>query len=54
MMPATSVKQSTAYPRPRTSHRPEDLFREPAYPDGQPYAGDDVLEDDEAPGNITP
>jgi hypothetical protein len=52
-MPATNVKQPTAYPRPRTSHRPEDLFREPDYPDGQPYARDDDLEDD-GPPNITP
>jgi len=47
-MATTAVKQPPVYPRPRTQHRPEDLFREPVYPDGPYDRGDedDVLEDD--------
>ncbi|MGP3737996.1 hypothetical protein ACTWJ9_33340 (plasmid) [Streptomyces sp. GDS52] len=35
------------WPRPQLVHDHASLFREPAYADGQPYAADDDLEDDE-------
>jgi hypothetical protein len=44
-MPATVTLPKLSYPRPELRHRHEDLFREPAYEDGQPYTDDD-LEDE--------
>lgn len=38
------------WPRPPLIHDHRTLFREPAYTDGQPYADDDDLEDDEPAG----
>jgi hypothetical protein len=42
--PVTTVRP----PLPRLPFRPEDLFREAAYTDGQPYARDDEDEDGDA------
>lgn len=42
-MPATTIN----YPRPRLVHDHAVLFREPAYPDGQPYTDDPDDEDDD-------
>jgi hypothetical protein len=51
-MPVTALpakpKQKLSYPRPPLSFQHGDLFREPAYQDGQPYADDDLEDDDEA------
>lgn len=42
-MPATAVppKARIVYPRPPVAVLRADLFREPAYEDGQPYDQDD-------------
>jgi hypothetical protein len=45
-MPATATPPKPAYPRPELRHQHADLFREPVYADGQPYDGDDDLEDE--------
>ena len=47
----TAVRHAPAYPRPPLVFQHRDLFREPAYENGQPYADED--EDDE-PATITP
>ncbi|MFE6412631.1 hypothetical protein ACFVOR_37490 [Streptomyces sp. NPDC057837] len=46
-MPTTATKPRIDYPRPPVVFQHRDLFREPAYEDGQPYTGDEDLEDDE-------
>ncbi|MFJ8657408.1 hypothetical protein ACIRNU_34360 [Streptomyces rochei] len=40
------------YPRPPLVRDHRELFREPTYPDGQPYAED--LDEDDEPPTITP
>lgn len=40
-MPATATRLRIDYPRPPLTVRHTDLFREPAYEDGEPYAQDD-------------
>ena len=52
-MPATATPPKPAYPRPPLAFQREDLFREPTYNDGQPYALEDD-EDDEPAASITP
>ena len=48
-MPATATKPQPVYPRPPIAVLHGDLFREPAYEDGEPYGqGDD--EDDNLEG----
>ena len=44
-MPATAIKPQPVYPRPPVTVRHADLFREPAYEDGQPYDQDDDEDD---------
>jgi hypothetical protein len=46
-MPATAIKPQPVYPRPPIAVLHADLFREPAYEDGEPYAQDDK-DDNEA------
>ena len=40
-MTTTALRPPIAYPRPPVAVLPADLFREPAYEDGQPYDQDD-------------
>ncbi|MGV9278133.1 hypothetical protein [Streptomyces griseosporeus] len=53
-MPAPTIppKPKQAYPRPPIAVLAGDLFREPVYDDGQPYADDS--EDDDEDAIITP
>ncbi|MYW49628.1 hypothetical protein [Streptomyces sp. SID161] len=44
-MPATATRPRIDYPRPPITVLPADLFREPVYEDGEPYAAGDDEED---------
>lgn len=43
----TATLKQSRWPRPQLVHDHAALFREPVYVDGQPYAVDDDLEDDD-------
>lgn len=45
--PPRTASPHREWPRPALVHDHRQLFREPAYLDGQPYTNDDDLEDDE-------
>lgn len=40
-MPATATRPRIDYPRPQVTVLHTELFREPVYEDGEPYAQDD-------------
>lgn len=46
MTAPTPVKPKPTWPRPQLVHQHADLFREPAYENGEPYAEQDDEDDD--------
>lgn len=46
-MPAPALAPKPSWPKPRLVHQHADLFREPAYQDGQPYTNHDDEDDDD-------
>lgn len=47
-MPATVTRPRIDYPRPPVTVLAADLFREPVYEEGQPYAREDEDDDGDA------
>ncbi|MGA5670122.1 hypothetical protein ACPCTG_32155 [Streptomyces pseudogriseolus] len=51
---ARPVKPARDWPRPQLVHDHRTLFREPVYPDGQPYQDDDLDDQDNELATVTP